>query len=69
MSRNEFYEIIKNERLDTYPIGDSKRIAITPYIVGCAHINGNWCVYENDERGNQIFYLDIKLKNRDLIVF
>jgi hypothetical protein len=51
MNRTEFYEIIKNENLDKYPIGDSKELSITPYVVGCVYIDGDWCVYENDERG------------------
>lgn len=51
MNRMEFYQIIKKEILDVYPIGDSKTVSITPYVVGCAYIDGSWCVYENDERG------------------
>ncbi|MBP1890368.1 hypothetical protein J2Z53_001963 [Clostridium moniliforme] len=52
MNRTEFYEIVKKEKLDKYPVGDSKNVAITPYVVGCVCIDGDWCVYENDERGS-----------------
>ncbi len=51
MNRTEFYEIVKNENLDKYAIGDSKHISIAPYVIGCVYIDGSWCVYENNERG------------------
>jgi len=70
MNRTEFYEIVKNENLDRYPIGDSKQVSIAPYVFGCVYVDGNWCVYENDERGesNIIFRYQIEDEGLDSLL-
>lgn len=50
MNRNEFYNIVKAEKLDNYNIGDSQEATKMANIIGCAH-NDAWIVYETDERG------------------
>ncbi|WP_238916771.1 hypothetical protein [Clostridium sp. YIM B02555] len=51
MNKEEFLIKIKQENLGRYCIGNFDNICEAPNTRGCALVDGEWLIYETDERG------------------